>query len=69
MKIKVKVKPGSKKQEINKISETEYVVSLKSRAEDNKANIELLKLLNKKFKKHTNILKGKTSKNKVLEVN
>ena len=41
--LKIKVKPNSKKQEIEKISETEYKINLKSFPEDNKANIELLK--------------------------
>ena len=69
--IKVKVKPGSKKQEIVKVNEKEYVVSLKSKAENNKANIELLKLLKRYFKvevENIKIIKGKTSRNKIIEI-
>ena len=66
--IKVKVKPNSGKQEIEKISETEFVVRLKKPAEDNKANLELLKLMKKYFKKEARILRGLKSKEKILEV-
>jgi uncharacterized protein (TIGR00251 family) len=67
MKINVKVKPSSGEHEI-KIREGVYLVKLKSRAEDNKANMELLKLLQKHFKKDVRIVSGKTSKNKIVEV-
>lgn len=69
--LKIKVKPNSENQEIIKINETEYIVNLKSFPEDNKANIELLKLLKKYFKvevKDIKIIKGKKSKNKVIEI-
>ena len=66
--IDVKVKPNSEKQEIKKISDKKYVVSLKKRDKDNKANIELLKLLKKYFKKEVKIVKGLKSKNKIVEV-
>ena len=65
--IKVKVKPASKKQEIIKTDEG-YVVSVKGKAEKNKANIELLKALNKHFGKDVRIIKGFKSKNKIVEV-
>jgi len=68
MMLKVKVKPGSEKQEIMKISEDEYIVSLKKRAEDNRANIELIKLLKKYFKKDIKPIKGLRSRNKIIEV-
>ena len=71
MKIKVNVKPHSGKQEIKKISENEYVVYLKKPAQDNKANIELIKLLGKELNvgsKNIKIIKGLTSKNKIIEV-
>ncbi|MFH1358779.1 MAG: DUF167 domain-containing protein [archaeon] len=71
--IKVKVKPGSGKQEVVKLNEEEFVVSLKERAEDNKANIELLKLLRRYFKEKykvddIKIIKGLKSRNKIVEV-
>jgi uncharacterized protein (TIGR00251 family) len=69
--IKVKVKPGSGKQEIVKFFNEEYVVSLKQRAEGNKANTELIKLLKKYFDAEAgniNIIKGLKSRNKIIEV-
>ncbi|MBU0957801.1 MAG: DUF167 domain-containing protein [Nanoarchaeota archaeon] len=68
MQIKIKVKPNSKKQEITKISETEYQISLKSPPENNKANIELIKIMKKHLKKEVKIKSGLKSKNKILEV-
>ncbi len=67
MKIKIKVKPGSGKQEIVKTGD-EYLVYLKNRAEDGKANLELLKLLKKYFGKNINIIKGLKSRNKIIEL-
>lgn len=66
--IKIKVKPESREQKIEKISEQEYKISLKERAEDNKANIELLKLLKKYFNKQAKIIKGLRSRNKIVEI-
>lgn len=71
MKIEVKVKPASGKQKIEKISEAKYIISLKKPAEDNKANIELIKLLGKELKvssKSINIIKGLKSKNKIIKI-
>jgi uncharacterized protein (TIGR00251 family) len=68
MKLKIKVKPRSGKQEIKKISEKEYLVCLKKPAEDNKANVELCKLLQRYFKKPVKIKSGFTNKNKIVEV-
>lgn len=64
--INVRVKPSSKKQEIKKLGNV-YEVSVKSKAEDNKANIELLKLLKKEFKKDFVIIKGIKNKEKVCK--
>ena len=66
--MKIKVKPNSGKQEIVKLDEDSYIISLKSIAENNKANIELLKILRKHFKKDIKIIKGKTSRNKVVKI-
>lgn len=66
--LKIKVKPNSGKQEVKKISENEYIVCLKKPAEDNKANVELCKLLQRYFKREVRIKSGFTSKNKILEV-
>ena len=66
--IEVKVKPKSGKQEVVRIDSNRYFVYLKSEPENNKANIEMLKLLRSYFKKEVILKTGKTSKNKVIEV-
>jgi len=68
MKIKIKVKPNSSKEEIKKISEGDFVVWLKEKPVDNKANIKLMKLLKKYFKQDAKIISGFTSKNKIIEL-
>jgi uncharacterized protein (TIGR00251 family) len=66
--IQIKVHPSSGKEEITKISENSYKVYLKKPAEDNKANIELLKVLKDYFKKNAKIIKGLKSRNKIVKV-
>jgi len=67
MKIKVKVKPGSGRSEV--VEEGRVLrISLKSNAEDNKANLELIKLLKKYFKKDIKIIKGLKSRDKIVEI-
>jgi len=68
MQIKIKVKPNSAEQEIKKINDENYEVKLKSSAKDNKANIELIKLLKKYFKSRIKIKSGLKSRNKIVEV-
>jgi len=68
MKIRIKVKPNAGKQEIIKIKKDEYKVSLREKAENNKANIELLKLLKKYFKREVKIVKGLKGRNKIVEL-
>ena len=69
--IHVAVKPGSAEQEICKADESNFAIKLKSRAEDNKANIELVKLLAKHFntaQKNISIIRGKKSRKKVIDI-
>ncbi len=71
MKIKVKVKPNSSSSEVEKIDALNYFVKLKSPPEDNKANIELIKLLAKYFNTdyhNIKIKRGKTLRNKLIEI-
>jgi len=67
MNINIKVKPNSGEQSIEK-KENLYLVKLKSSPENNKANLELVKLLKKYFKKNVKIKSGFTSRNKIVEV-
>jgi len=65
--IKIKVKANSKKNEIIK-EDAFYRVNVKSPAEDNKANIEVIKLLTRHFKKKVKIIKGLRSKEKLISL-
>lgn len=68
MRLKIKVKPNSTRQEIKKTEEG-YLINLKEKAKNNKANIELLKMLKKYFKaENIKIIKGMKSKNKIIEI-
>ena len=66
---KVIVKPNSAKNEIMKFDDNKkaYRVNIKEKAEDNKANIEIIKLFSKLLKKKVKIIKGLKSKEKVLK--
>ena len=69
MKIKVKVKPSASEDSVEKISDEEYIVSLKARAEDGKGNVALVKLLKRYFKdKEVRISSGFASRKKIVEV-
>ena len=65
--IKIKVKANSKKNEIVDLGDY-YKVEVKNPAEDNKANIEIVKIFKKKFGKDVRIVKGLKSKEKVLKI-
>jgi len=66
--IKVKVFPGSGRQEIVEISDREYKVYLKKQAIEGKANMELVRLWKKYTGKHIKVIKGLKSRNKVIEI-
>lgn len=71
MKVYVKVKPNSNKQEIQEFVENRYLVYLKARPENNEANIELINLLSKHLgtpASHIKIKFGQASNEKILEV-
>ena len=68
MKIKIKLHPNSSKEEIKKINENNLEVWIKEKPVDNKANIELIKILKKYFKKEIKIKSGFTYRNKIVEV-
>ncbi len=69
-KLKVVVRPNSKKTELIEVDKVKGVVkiALKEPAENNKANFELLKFLKKHLKKEVKIKKGQNSKEKILEI-
>jgi len=63
----IKVKPNSSKSEI-KIKDNEIIVYLKSLPQNNKANLELIKLFKKQLKKDIKIKKGLISKKKLIYI-
>ena len=66
--IKIKLHPNSSQEKIEKISDENFEVWLKEKPIDNKANIELIKLLKKYFGKQVKIKSGFTSRNKIIEI-
>ncbi len=71
MRIKVKVKPKSKKVGVKQISQDLYEVKLKSPPEKGKANEELIEILSEYFNKpksNIKLIKGQTSREKILEI-
>ena len=71
MKKEVKVKPNSKRQNIEELADGSLTVDLKSPPVDGKANKELIELLAKKFgvsKSKINIKLGLSSKYKLVEI-
>lgn len=66
----VKVKPGAKEEKIEKISENEFIISIKQRAEKGKANAELVRIIAKEFgvsSKKVEI-KNPSSRKKIVEI-
>ncbi|MEK6904365.1 MAG: DUF167 domain-containing protein [Nanoarchaeota archaeon] len=68
MKIQVNVKTGRKNSEIKKIDGNIFHVDLKSKPVDNKANIELIRLLSNYFNRSVVFVSGLKSKKKIIEV-
>ena len=66
--IKIKVITNSKNQNVEKINAEEYIINLKKPPENNKANLELIKLLKNHFKKDIKIIRGLKSKNKIVKI-
>lgn len=68
MRLKIRAKPGSGE---SRFDEKTLTAFLKSRPENSKANIELIKLLAKHYKvssSQVKIVKGFTSKEKIVEI-
>lgn len=72
MKILVKVKPSSKINSIKKLSDSEFLISVKEPAMGGKANKAVINSLAEYFKiskSRISILVGQTTKNKIIEIN
>ncbi|MDP1719231.1 MAG: DUF167 family protein [bacterium] len=71
MKIVVTAKPGAREESIVKLSETEYVVSVKERPEKGKANRAIISALAKYFRTssaNVRIVIGYTTKKKIIDI-
>jgi len=62
----VKVRPNARKTKIVKESADFLEIDVAAPAESGKANSELIRFLEKKFGKRVKILRGKTSRKKVI---
>ncbi|MEE9525406.1 MAG: DUF167 domain-containing protein [Candidatus Woesearchaeota archaeon] len=69
-KLKILVKPSSPKNEIVSYNEEKQVlrVNIKAQPEKGKANKEVINFFSKLLKKQVTIIKGKTSKHKILKI-
>ncbi len=65
--MKIKVKANAKENKVEDKGGDYYLVSVKEKAKDNKANLAVIKLLSKYFKKRVKIVRGLRSKEKVIE--
>lgn len=71
MKITVMVKPGAREEKIEKISETEYKISVKEPAKEGRANWAVERSLAQYFGvpiSRVRIISGQTSRHKIVEV-
>ena len=71
MKISVKAKPSSREEKVEKIDETNFVVSVKEPPEKGKANDAIRNALAVYFKTGTanvKIVSGHSSRNKIIEI-
>ena len=69
MKVRVKVHPSSSQEKIVQVDKASYEIWLKEKSIDGKANMKLLKLLKKYFKRDVELVSGKTSRKKIVELN
>lgn len=68
MKLHIKLHPNSSQEKVEKISEDKYEIWIKEKPIEGKANIELVKILKKYFKKDVKIVNGLKSKNKIADI-
>ena len=66
--MELQVKTNAKKTEILEETSTKIKLAVKAKPEHGKANLEIIKFLSKHFKKPVEIVKGKTSKKKIIKI-
>jgi hypothetical protein len=71
MKISVKVKPNAKQEKIEKVGEKDFIVWVKEKPQEGKANQAVIRVLAEYFnvpKSEVILLKGQTAREKVFEI-
>ena len=71
MTISVKVKPLSKVAGVEIAANNEYIIRVKEKAQDGKANVAAIKLLSKHLgipRSGISIIRGHTSRNKIISI-
>lgn len=71
MKITARVKPRSKEDKVLRVGQNEYTVRVKAPAREGRANQAVIKVLSDYFdvaKSRITIVKGHTSKNKIIVI-
>ncbi len=66
--IEVIVKPKSAETRILKNEGNKFIIAVKAPAEDDKANIALLKFLKKHFRRHAMLIRGRTERRKIIRL-
>jgi hypothetical protein len=69
--VSVKVKPNSKKTGVEIGVNNEYILRVREKAQDGKANVAAIKLLSEYLKiprSRVSIIKGHTSRNKIVSI-
>jgi len=69
--IKVKIFPGSKKSHIEKIGDDRFILSVKKKPIEGKANIEAIDMLKEYFKvskSQIRLIRGFKTRNKIFEI-
>ncbi|TSC81316.1 MAG: hypothetical protein G01um101419_836 [Parcubacteria group bacterium Gr01-1014_19] len=71
MKLSVHAKTGAREEKVEKISDTEFNVSVKEQPVEGRANLAIIKALARYFQvspSRVRIVIGQTSRNKILEI-
>jgi len=71
MKLSVRVKPNAKQEKIEKVNDGHFLIWVKEKPQEGKANKAVIKVLSEYFgvpQSEIVLLKGKTSKEKIFEI-
>jgi uncharacterized protein (TIGR00251 family) len=71
MKISVKVKPNARQEKIEKVNESHFLIRVKEKPQEGKANKAVIKVLAEYFgvpQSQIVLLKGQSSREKIFEI-